>query len=96
MTAGGKSFSLRRTFGAGEASKIDFASNRGSGRLLEYDVATKKTIVLISGFNFPNGLVIKSSDTFKVTIIMAEMMRFRAFEIDITTGPITDEPSPMK
>jgi len=92
--AGGKRIIMKRTFATMEASMIDVASNRGSGRILEYDVHSKQTMVLMAKLNFPNGMVIKKSESGKTTLVLAETVRFRVIEIDISTDHV--EPEPLK
>jgi len=90
--AGGRRIVMKRTVAAMEASMIDVASNRGSGRILEYDVYSKQTMVLMAKLNFPNGMVIKKSEGGKTTLVLAETIRFRVLEIDLTTNSVEPEP----
>jgi hypothetical protein len=84
--SGGISIDLKRTYAGMEASKIDFLSNRGSGRILEYDVYSKNMIVLMAKLNFPNGMVIKKSEAGKTTLIFSETLRSRVLEVDIISA----------
>jgi len=85
--AGGKKMVMKRTFATMEASKIDFGSNRASGRILEYDVFRKETIVLMANLNFPNGFVIKNTEVGKTTFVLSETMRMRVLEFDVLDDP---------
>lgn len=89
---GGRTVVMKRTFATLEASKIDYQSFRGSGRILEYDVYTKQTIVLMAKLNFPNGIVIKKTEEGKTTLVFSETMRARLIEIDLTTDEASYEP----
>jgi sugar lactone lactonase YvrE len=90
--ARGRTIVMKRTYATLEASKIDFTSFRGSGRILEYDVYSKQTIVLMAKLNFPNGLVIKKTEVGKTTLVFSETMRARLIEIDLTTDVASYEP----
>ena len=64
------------TFGA---SVLDILEQAATGRVLEYDPASKTTRVVASGLSFANGIALSADER---TLFVAETGRFRVWRID--------------
>jgi hypothetical protein len=68
------------------ASKLDLLSGRATGRLLQYDPKSDKTIVLAKHLHFPNGI---GTDPQEKSLIFAETFGVRLTKYDLATGELT-------
>ncbi|SFA86165.1 MULTISPECIES: SMP-30/gluconolactonase/LRE family protein [unclassified Bacillus (in: firmicutes)] len=64
----------------GKAGEIDILANSSSGRLLEFDPATKETRVLIKDLSFANGITLSKD---KQHIFLNETGKYRIWKVDV-------------
>jgi sugar lactone lactonase YvrE len=72
-------FSPAQWGGTFEAAVLDIVEQAATGRVLEYDPATRSTRVVASGLSFPNGIALTQDER---TLIVAETGRFRIWKIN--------------
>jgi sugar lactone lactonase YvrE len=63
-----------------QASTIDILEQRSTGRVLEYDPATKITRILAKGFSFANGVVLSADEQW---LFVNETGKYRVWKISI-------------
>ena len=73
-------FGAREGGGIMEASMLELIEQSASGRVLEYDPATKKTRVIARGFSFANGIALSRDEQ---ALFMAETGRFRIWMVSL-------------
>jgi sugar lactone lactonase YvrE len=66
--------------GTFEASVLDILEQRSTGRLLQYDPATKETKVVARGFSFANGVVLSLDEHW---LYLNETGKFRIWKISV-------------
>jgi sugar lactone lactonase YvrE len=69
-----------RTHGIDEASLLEVIEGAASGRVLEYDPATKKTRTIASGFAFANGVALSQDER---ALFVADTGRYRIWKVDV-------------
>jgi len=73
-------FGAKAAGGTFEASVLDILEHQSSGRLLEYDPATKKTRVLMGGLSFPNGVALSADERH---LFVAETGEYRIWKVSV-------------
>ncbi|WP_426910381.1 SMP-30/gluconolactonase/LRE family protein [Sutcliffiella horikoshii] len=63
----------------GRAGEIDILENRSTGRVLEYNPATKKTRVLIKGISFANGIALSTDEKY---LFINETGKYRVWKLN--------------
>jgi sugar lactone lactonase YvrE len=76
-------FGARQWGGTLPASVLDVVEHGETGRLLSYQLATRETKVVATGFNFANGVAVSPDQTF---VLMTETGAYRIWRITIA-GP---------
>jgi sugar lactone lactonase YvrE len=71
--------------GAFEASVLDILEQSATGRILEYDPATKAIRVVAKGLSFANGLALSASER---QIFVAETGKYRVWRIDVNASDL--------
>lgn len=71
--------------GTYEASVLDIIEQRASGRVIEYDPATRALRVVARGLSFANGLVLGAGER---TLIVAETGRYRIWTIAVDANEL--------
>jgi sugar lactone lactonase YvrE len=71
--------------GTFEASVLDIIEQSSTGRILEYDPATKATRVVARGLSFANGVALSSSER---QIFVAETGKYRIWRIDVNASDL--------
>jgi len=66
--------------GVFQASILDILEQRSTGRVLEYDPATKTTRVLAKGFSFANGVALSSDENW---LFVNETGKYRVWKISV-------------
>ena len=79
FTDASRRFSPAKWGGTFDAAVLDILEQAATGRVLEYDPASKTTRVVAEGFSFPNGLALSSDER---TLFVAETGRFRVWKVD--------------
>jgi sugar lactone lactonase YvrE len=69
-----------KALGVDEASLLEIIEGAASGRVLEYDPATKNTRTLARGYSFANGLALSQDERW---LFMTETGRYRIWKIDL-------------
>jgi sugar lactone lactonase YvrE len=69
-----------KDFGVDEASLREVIEQSASGRVLEYDPATKTTRVVARGFSFANGVALSQDEQ---SLFVADTGRFRIWKIPV-------------
>lgn len=69
--------------GIDDASRLDILENAATGRVIEYDPATRATRVVAKGLGFANGLVLSRDEK---TLLVAETARYRVWRIDLAAS----------
>ncbi len=74
-----------------DAAVLDILEQAMTGRVLEYDPASKSTRVVAKGFSFANGLALSRDER---SLFVAETGRFRVWKIDTAAADLSvDRPS---
>ncbi|AMO22622.1 SMP-30/gluconolactonase/LRE family protein [Ramlibacter solisilvae] len=73
-------FGPREGGGIMEASMLELIEQAASGRVLEYDPATKATRVIARGFSFANGIALSQDQQ---SLFLAETGRFRIWKLSL-------------
>ncbi len=68
-----------------EASILDLMENSATGRVLEYDPATKATRTVAHGLSFANGIVLSQDET---TLLVNETGRYRVWKIAVAANKL--------
>ncbi len=71
--------------GTFEASVLDIIEGASTGRILEYDPATKATHVLAYGLSFANGVALSTDEQ---TLFVNETGKFRLWKIAVTASGV--------
>lgn len=78
--------------GTYEAAVLDIIEQAATGRVLEYNPASKATRVVATGLSFPNGVALSNDEQ---TLFVAETGKYRVWQIavasdqlDVTKGPL--------
>lgn len=71
--------------GAFEASVLDILEQSATGRILEYDPATKAMRVVARGLSFANGIALSASER---QIFVAETGKYRVWRIDVNASDL--------
>ncbi len=66
--------------GTFDAAVLDIVEQRATGRILEYDPATKKTRVVVRGLSFPNGVALSADEQH---LYVAETGRYRIWKVAV-------------
>jgi sugar lactone lactonase YvrE len=69
-----------KVLGLDEASLLEIVEGAASGRVLEYDPATKKTRTIARGYSFSNGVALSQDERW---LFMTETGRYRIWKIDL-------------
>ena len=75
-----------KVLGLDEASLLEIVEGAASGRVLEYDPATKKTRTIARGYSFSNGVALSQDERW---LFMTETGRYRIWKLDLagTSAP---------
>lgn len=68
------------TLGVEEASLLEVVEQSASGRVLEYDPATKRTRKVADGFSFSNGVVLSRDEK---SLFVNDTGRYRIWKVDL-------------
>jgi sugar lactone lactonase YvrE len=68
-----------------EASVLDILEQSSTGRILEYDPATKTTRIVARGLSFANGVALSANER---QIFVAETGKYRIWRIDVNASDI--------
>lgn len=71
--------------GSFEASVLDILEQSSTGRILEYDPATKATRIVARGLSFANGIVLSQNER---QIFVAETGKYRVWRIDVNASDL--------
>ncbi len=86
-------FAPARWGGTFEAAVLDILEQAATGRVVEYDPASKTTRVVAKGLSFPNGVALSRDER---TLFVAETGRFRVWKIDTSAADLdVGLPSPQ-
>jgi len=86
-------FAPRDWGGTFEASVLDILEQASTGRVLEYDPATKATRVVARGLSFANGVALSADER---TLFVSETGRYRIWKVAVTArdldlGPLVKD-----
>ncbi|MFM7331045.1 MAG: SMP-30/gluconolactonase/LRE family protein [Brachymonas sp.] len=73
-------FAPKQWGGTFEASVLDILEQSSTGRVIEYDPATKATRIVAKGLSFANGVVLSSNERH---VFVAETGKYRIWRIDV-------------
>jgi sugar lactone lactonase YvrE len=71
--------------GSFEASVLDILEQSATGRILEYDPATKAMRIVAKGISFANGIALSANER---QIFVAETGRYRVWRIDVNASDL--------
>jgi sugar lactone lactonase YvrE len=71
--------------GTFEASVLDILEQSSTGRIIEYDPASKATRILAKGLSFANGVALSSNER---QIFVAETGKYRIWRIDVNASEL--------
>lgn len=71
--------------GTFEASVLDILEQRSTGRILEYDQATKKTRIVAKGFSFANGVALSLDEQW---LFVNETGKYRVWKISVDANDL--------
>ena len=71
--------------GTFEAAVLDIIEQRCTGRILEYDPATRKTRVVVRGLSFANGVALSQDEQ---TLFVAETGKYRIWKVAVTAADL--------
>jgi len=71
--------------GTFEASVLDIIEQSSTGRILEYDPATRRTRIVAMGFSFANGVALARDEQ---TLFVAETGKYRVWRIAVTADKL--------
>jgi len=72
--------------GTFNASVLDILEHRNTGRVLEFDPATRRTRVIMHGLSFANGVALSANEQF---LFVAETGEYRIWKIAVTANDVT-------
>lgn len=79
--------------GTFEASVLDIIEQASTGRILEYDPASKTTRVVAKGLSFANGVALSRDEQ---TLFVNETGKYRVWKISVKAGDLdVGKPSPL-
>src|SRR5450830_447494 len=79
--------------GTFEASILDILEQASTGRILEYDPATRATRIVAKGLSFANGVALSQDEQ---TLFVNETGKYRVWKIAVTASNLDDsQPSPQ-
>ncbi len=73
-------FAPKDVGGTFEASVLDIIEQSSTGRIIEYDPATKATLIVAKGLSFANGVALSQNERH---IFVAETGKYRIWRIDV-------------
>jgi sugar lactone lactonase YvrE len=71
--------------GTFEAAVLDIIEQSSTGRILEYDPATKATRVVAKGMSFANGVALSGDEK---TLFVAETGKYRLWKVDVAANDL--------
>ena len=71
--------------GTYEAAILDIIEQSSTGRILEYDPATKATRIVAKGFSFANGVALSGDEQ---TLFVAETGKYRVWKISVAANDV--------
>lgn len=93
FTDASQRFGARESGGTFHASVLDILEHSSTGRVLEYDPASKQTRVVAEGMCFANGLVLSEDEQ---QLIVAETGEYRIWKISIQASQLNLKRKPDK
>ncbi|MBS7806974.1 SMP-30/gluconolactonase/LRE family protein [Variovorax sp. PCZ-1] len=78
-------FAPKQWGGSFEASVLDILEQSSTGRILEYDPATKAIRVVAKGLSFANGIALSANER---QIFVAETGKYRVWRIDVNASDL--------
>jgi sugar lactone lactonase YvrE len=86
FTDASQRFGAKAFGGTFHASVLDILEHRSTGRVLEYDPATKATRVLLSDLCFPNGIALSADEQ---SVFVAETGEYRIWKIATSAADVS-------
>ncbi|HEX3138962.1 MAG TPA: SMP-30/gluconolactonase/LRE family protein, partial [Rhizobacter sp.] len=86
FTDASRRFAAKAWGGTFNASVLDILEHQSSGRLLEYDPATKATRVLLSDLCFPNGLALSADEQ---QVFVNETGEYRIWKVGVNAADVS-------
>lgn len=80
FTDASQRFGAKASGGTFEASVLDVLEHQTTGRLLEYDPATRQTRVLLADMSFPNGVALSADEQH---LFVAETGEYRIWKVSV-------------
>lgn len=93
FTDASQRFGAKESGGTFHASVLDILEHSSTGRVLEYDPATKQTRIIADGLCFANGLVLSADEQ---QLIVAETGEYRIWKISINAQELHLKSKPDK
>ncbi|MFZ6711441.1 SMP-30/gluconolactonase/LRE family protein [Undibacterium sp. TC9W] len=93
FTDASQRFGAKESGGTFQASVLDILEHSATGRVLEYDPATKQTRLIADGLCFANGLALSADEQ---SLIVAETGEYRIWKIAITADSLHIKNKPDK
>ncbi|BBB63614.1 hypothetical protein UNDKW_5341 [Undibacterium sp. KW1] len=93
FTDASQRFGAKESGGTFHASVLDILEHSATGRVLEYDPATKQTRLIADGLCFANGLALSADEQ---SLIVAETGEYRIWKIAITANSLHIKNKPDK
>jgi sugar lactone lactonase YvrE len=81
LTDASRRFGPNEWGGTFNASVLDIVEHSATGRVLEYDPATKRTRIVMNDLAFANGLALSSDER---SLFVAETGEYRVWKLDVT------------
>ncbi|MBI5720364.1 MAG: SMP-30/gluconolactonase/LRE family protein [Burkholderiales bacterium] len=78
-------FAPARWGGTFEAAVLDIIEQACTGRILEYDPATRRTRIVAKGFSFANGVALSSDEQ---TLFVAETGKYRVWKLGVAANDL--------
>lgn len=86
FTDASRRFGAKAWGGTFNASVLDIVEHQASGRLLEYDPATKATRVLMKDLCFPNGLALSADEQ---NLFVSETGAYRVWKVAVAAADVS-------
>ena len=86
FTDASRRFGAKAWGGTFNASVLDILEHQSTGRVLEYDPATKATRVLLSDLCFPNGLALSADEQH---LFVNETGEYRIWKVGVTAADVS-------
>ncbi len=93
FTDASQRFGAKESGGTFHASVLDILEHSATGRVLEYDPATKQTSLIADGLCFANGLALSADEQ---SLIVAETGEYRIWKIAVTADALHIKNKPDK